>query len=172
MNPVDEMRYGVKQGCALAPTLFSLIFSAMLTVAFSDEGVGLGIRYRTDGSVFNLRRLQAKTMVLNDTINDFLFADDCAVNADTENGMQHSVDLFSNACDNFGLTFGLNFGLCRLPWQHTFQKCRKDRPERTGPLILQNLLHTFSLLSSTLQSANWLHQSSDDPRNKTPKSKI
>ena len=95
---------GVKQGCAPAPTLFSFIFSAMLTVEFSDGEVGLGIRYRTDGSVFNLMRLQTKTKVSNDTINDFLFADDCALNADTENGIQHSVDLFSNACDNFGLT--------------------------------------------------------------------
>ena len=76
----------------------------MLTAAFSDDEVGLGIRYRTDGSVLNLRRLEAKTKVSNDIINDFLFADDCALNADTKNGMQHSVDLFSNTCDNFGLT--------------------------------------------------------------------
>ena len=95
---------GVKQGCVLAPTLFSLMFSAMLTDAFRDADVGIGINYRTDGSVFNLRRLQAKTKVLTDTINDLLFADDCALNAATEAVMQHSVDLFSDACDNFGLT--------------------------------------------------------------------
>ena len=39
---------GVKQGCVLAPTLFSLMFSAMLTEAFRDEGVGVNLRYRTD----------------------------------------------------------------------------------------------------------------------------
>ena len=85
---------GVKQGCVLAPTLFSLMFSAMLTDAFRDADVGIGINYRTDGSVFNLRRFQAKTKVSTDTINDFLFADDCALNAATEVDMQHSVDLF------------------------------------------------------------------------------
>ena len=95
---------GVKQSCVLAPTLFRLTFSAMLTAAFSDDEVGHGIRYRTDGSVFNLRRLQAKTKVSNDIINDFLFADDCAFNADTKNGMQHSIDLFTNTCNNFDLT--------------------------------------------------------------------
>ena len=95
---------GVKQGCVLAPTLFSLMFSAMLTDAFRDTNTGIGIRYRTDGSVFNLRRLQAKTKVLTDTINDFLFADDCALNATTEAGMQHSLDKFAKACNNFGLT--------------------------------------------------------------------
>ena len=51
---------GVKQGCVLAPTLFSLMFSAMLTDAFADTDIGSGIRHRMDGSVFNLRRLKAK----------------------------------------------------------------------------------------------------------------
>ena len=41
---------------------------------------------------------------MTDTINDFLFADDCALNAATEAGKQHSIDKFSNACNNFGLT--------------------------------------------------------------------
>lgn len=45
-----------------------------------------------------------KTMVSTDVINDFLFADDCALNAFSEAAMQHSVDKFSNACINFGLT--------------------------------------------------------------------
>ncbi len=88
----------------LAPTLFSLMFSAMLTDAFNGSGVGIPIRYRTDDSVFNLRRLQARTKVSTDTINDFLLADDCALNAVSETNMQGSVDRFSDACNNFGLT--------------------------------------------------------------------
>ena len=99
-----QVSNGVKQGCVLAPTLFSLMFSAMLTDAFDGTDTGIGIRWRSDGSVFNLRRLQAKTKVQRDTINDFLFADDCAINATSEANMQHSVDKFSEACDNFGLT--------------------------------------------------------------------
>jgi len=50
---------GVKQGCVLAPTLFSMVFSAMLTDAFRDCQDGIHIRYRTDSRLFNLRRLQA-----------------------------------------------------------------------------------------------------------------
>ena len=95
---------GVKQGCVLAPTLFSLMFSAMLSDAFRDGDVGIRLKYRTDGKLFNLRRLQAKTKVLTDIIRDFLFADDCALNASTETDMQCSVDKFAKACTDFGLT--------------------------------------------------------------------
>ena len=66
---------GVKQGRVLAPSLFSLIFSAMLTDAFRDGDIGIGIRFRMDGKMFNLRRLQAKTKVLTDIIRECLFAD-------------------------------------------------------------------------------------------------
>ena len=48
---------GVKQGCVLAPTLFSLMFSAMLTDAYRDGDVGVDINFRIDGGVFKPRRL-------------------------------------------------------------------------------------------------------------------
>ena len=51
---------GVKQGCVLAPTLFSIMFSAMLHDAFRNGSTGISFNYRFDGSLFNLRRLQAK----------------------------------------------------------------------------------------------------------------
>ena len=35
---------GVKQGCVMAPTLFSIMFSAMLTDAFQDVDAGFPIR--------------------------------------------------------------------------------------------------------------------------------
>lgn len=95
---------GVKQGCVLAPTLFSMVFSAMLSDAFREGDIGIGFHFRTDGSLFNLRRLQAKTKVHKDTARDFLFADDCALNASSQEEMQRSMDAFARACENFGLT--------------------------------------------------------------------
>ena len=38
----------VKQGCVMAPTLFSMMFSTMLTDAFQDIDAGFPIRYRFD----------------------------------------------------------------------------------------------------------------------------
>ena len=91
---------GVKQGCVLAPTLFSMMLTAMLTDAFcNDDGNGISVSYRTDGK---LRRLQAKTKVKKAAVRELLFADDCALNASTETMIQQSVGRFSAACDNFG----------------------------------------------------------------------
>ena len=52
---------GVKQGCFMAPTLFSMMFSAILTDAFQDVDAGFPIRYRFDDKLLKLRRLQAKS---------------------------------------------------------------------------------------------------------------
>ncbi|VDM01724.1 unnamed protein product [Schistocephalus solidus] len=59
-----------KQGCILAPTLFSLMFSAMLMDAYRDEQSGIRIAYRTDGHLLNSRRMQATTRVSTATVHD------------------------------------------------------------------------------------------------------
>ena len=63
---------GVKQGYVLAPALFSMMFSAMLTAAFQDADNGIPIRYRFDGKLFKLRRLQAKSKVQTEVLDEFL----------------------------------------------------------------------------------------------------
>nr|VZI16230.1 unnamed protein product [Spirometra erinaceieuropaei] len=94
---------GVKQGCVLAPTLFSLMFSAMLMDAYRDERPGIRIAYRTDGHLLNQRRMNFQSRVSTTTVHELLFADDCALNTTSEVEMQRSMDLFSAACENFGL---------------------------------------------------------------------
>lgn len=85
---------GVKQGCVLAPVLFGLMFTALLTDAFSENDPGIDIRYRKDGGVFNLQRLRAKTKVHIESLRDFLFADNFALNASTEADIQISLNNF------------------------------------------------------------------------------
>ena len=77
----------------------------MLFDTFIGSDNAIDIRYRTDGSAFNLRRFQVKIKVKTDMINLFLFADDCTLKATTKSNKWNSVDKFSMACDNFGLTF-------------------------------------------------------------------
>ncbi|VDL88102.1 unnamed protein product [Schistocephalus solidus] len=92
---------GVKQGCVLAPTLFSLMFSAMLLDSYRDEQPGICIAYQTDGYLLNSRRLQATMRVSTTTFHNLLFADDCALNTVTEEDMQRSMDLFATGGANF-----------------------------------------------------------------------
>jgi len=98
---------GVKQGCILAPTLFSIFFSMMLREAKEDLTDGIYIRFRTDGSLFNLRRLLSHTKINEQLIMELLFADDCALVAHTEQALQHIVDCFAEAARAFGLTISL-----------------------------------------------------------------
>ena len=59
------IKSGVKQGCVLAPTLFGIFFSVVLSSAFGTSEEGVYIRTRSDGKLFNLARLRAKTKVRN-----------------------------------------------------------------------------------------------------------
>ena len=88
----------LSKACVLASTLFSMMFSAMLTDAFQDGDNGIPIRYRFDGKLFNLRRLQAKSKVQTEVLDEFLFADDMAKGAPTEEKMQKGVDQVSDSC--------------------------------------------------------------------------
>ena len=90
-----EVTNGVKQGCVMAPTLFSMMFSAMLMDAFKDSDTGFPIRYRFDGNIFNLRRLKAKTNVQTDVLDELLYADDMDKNASSEAKMQRAMDQVS-----------------------------------------------------------------------------
>ena len=79
----------------------------MLREAKEDLTDGIYIRFRTDGSLFNLRRLLARTKIIEELITELLFADDCALLVHTEETLQHIVNRFSDAATNFGLTISL-----------------------------------------------------------------
>ena len=69
-----EVTNGIKQDCVMTPTLFSMMFSAILIDAFQDSDTVFPIRYRFDGNIF--RKLQAKTKVQPDVLDEILYEDD------------------------------------------------------------------------------------------------
>ncbi len=62
---------------------------------------------RSDGCLFNLTRLRAKTKVWAYTIREALFADDAALATPSEPVLQTLVDRLAQACGKFGLTINL-----------------------------------------------------------------
>nr|VZI33266.1 unnamed protein product [Spirometra erinaceieuropaei] len=77
---------GVKQGCVLAPTLFSLMLPAMLMDDYRDERPGIRIAYRTDDHLLHQRRMHFQSCVSTIIAHELLFADDCALNTTSEEG--------------------------------------------------------------------------------------
>ena len=80
------IKSGVKQGCVPAPTLFG-IFSLLLHYAFHKSEDDIFLHTRSDGNLFNLARLKAKTKVNTVLIRKMLFVDNAALAAHTEDAL-------------------------------------------------------------------------------------
>lgn len=94
---------GVKQGCVLAPTLFALYFAVVVREAQQNSSEGVRIRFRTDGNVFNLARLRARTKVSYDIVSEIMYADDLCFVAESPEGLQEMMSSLNESCSKFGL---------------------------------------------------------------------
>ena len=109
-SPPFVVTNGTKQGCVLAPTLFSIFFSLMLSIAFKDVTDGVDINSRPDRELFNVNsnHFKAVSKVEHLTIRELLFADDCALVACSQETLQRLCDCFATAARRFGLTISIN----------------------------------------------------------------
>nr|VZH99935.1 unnamed protein product [Spirometra erinaceieuropaei] len=102
---------GVKQGCVLAHTLFSLMLTAMRMEAYRDGHPGIRIAYRTDGQLLNQRQMHFQSRVSTTAVHELLFTDNCALNTTSEEDVQRGMGIFAAAaaaaCDNLGLSINM-----------------------------------------------------------------
>ena len=88
----------------LVKTKLCTSFNTVQHDVFQDGDNGIPIRYRFDGKLFNLRRLLAKSKEQTEGLDEFLFADDMAKGAPTEEKVQKGVDQVPDSCDSYDLT--------------------------------------------------------------------
>ena len=125
----------------------------MLLVAFKDCDLGVPIQFRTDGSVFNLRRLQARTKVFSAVMRDLLFADDCALTAHSENDAQQLFDRFAITARRFGLTVSLKKTEVML--QPSGGQAHTIPAVKAGDSVLK-VVDKFCYLGSVLSSTTFI----------------
>ena len=103
-----DVTNGVRQGCVLAPALFSLFLTAVLRTAALEAAEGVSLVSRSTGKLFNLARLRARTKTLHVCIRELLYADDAALVAMSMEDLQQMVHQFSNAAALYGLQINTN----------------------------------------------------------------
>uniref|UniRef100_A0A803U0X9 ribonuclease H n=1 Tax=Anolis carolinensis TaxID=28377 RepID=A0A803U0X9_ANOCA len=102
-----KVESGVKQGCVIAPTLFSIFIPMILHLVDGKLPTGMEIIYWTDGKLFNLSRQRAKTKVTTTSIIELQYADDNVVCAHSEEDLQATLNTFAEAYEKLGLSLNI-----------------------------------------------------------------
>ena len=139
---------GVKQGCVLAPTLFSIFLSAMLVEAFRGMGDGVYIQSRQSADLFNIAHFRAKTKTTQILVRELLYADDSALVVHSAEEIQRIVDAFSDASKKFGLK--INIKKTEVLYQPNSTRTREEDIMVDGNKL--NSVSEFTYLGSTTSS--------------------
>ena len=96
----------LKQGCVLAPAIFNLFLVAMALIFPHNISAADDIctKCKLDGSLFNVRRLQAVTKVTNDIVFNLQYTEDAALPSHTACGDSSMQTLLHTLVQDWSLT--------------------------------------------------------------------
>ena len=89
--------------------MFFNIFFAVVLHAIHQKltNRGIQLRFRLDGSIFDISRLKAHTKTQLKTVLELLFADDAATYSTSEAEMQMIISVFNETFKEFGLELAI-----------------------------------------------------------------
>ena len=89
------LQSGLKQGSVFAPLLFNIFFGAIIFEIDRRLGeAGIKLRFRVGDNILDLKKMNNKKGYTIINVWKILFADDCAVFAETEAELQIIMDTF------------------------------------------------------------------------------
>ena len=144
-----EVRTGVKQGCVIAPTLFSIFISVIFHLIQDRLPDGVEIIYRMDRGLFNLRRLKARSKTSTTSLIELQYADDNCVCATSERQLQAILDAFTLAYESLGLS--VNVKKTEVLFQPAPGQHPSPSPMSISGSTLKNV-QTFPYLGSVLST--------------------
>lgn len=140
-----EIRTGVKQGCIIAPTLFSIFLAAMLYLTETRLFRGIHITYRTD----YINYFRAKSRTTTTSVVEFQYADNSQVSACSEADLQAMVNIVIEAYSRMGLT--LNTSKTKILFQQG-PGAPLPSPKITANNALLENVPSFTYLGSHLST--------------------
>ena len=105
-QPFDVLN-GVKQGCVLAPTLFSIFLTTVLNTTFDDCDKGVMIQTRPGADLFNVSQFKSSHKTKPVLVRELMFADDTTFVAHTHQDMQDIVTRFATTANAYGLQINI-----------------------------------------------------------------
>ena len=120
---------------------------------------GIPFKYRLDGSVFNLRRLQAQTKVSTDTAYELQYADDAALPSHSPSGLQDNLNALADAYHRAGLIINTKKTEILSPIQHSSPSSQLTFTVHGDTLnTTQQFTYLGSILSSDSDLTNEIQQ--------------
>ncbi|CAI9717601.1 Hypothetical predicted protein [Octopus vulgaris] len=116
-----NVQVGVEQGCVLAPVLFNVFLVDVTLLSRYDLNLddGIPLRYRHDGSLFNLRRVKSLTKTQSTTLFELQYAEDCEALVHEPSRLQQNLDIVGNAYRRPGLQTSMTQSVTNVSLLHT-----------------------------------------------------